>query len=62
MTQKQRVPLTDVGRSILRELFDVKVKYTPDGYSILIKSKKKELKSNDIDELFLDWVDFIRTI
>jgi len=62
MTQKQRVPLTDVGRSILRELFDVKVKYTPDGYSIHIKSKKKELKSNDIDELFLDWVDFIRTI
>ena len=62
MTQKQRVPLTDVGRSILRELFDVKVKYTPDGYSSLIKSKKKELKSNDIDELFLDWVDFIRTI
>ena len=62
MTQKQRIPLTDVGRSILRELFDVKVKYNPDGYSILIKSKKKELKSNDIDELFLDWVDFIRTI
>jgi hypothetical protein len=52
--------LTDIGEVILREEFAKKVKCNSDGFTI--STKKGTLSSSTEDDLFWEWIDYLKSI
>jgi hypothetical protein len=52
--------LTDIGEVILRKEFAKKVKCNSDGFTI--STKKGTLSSSTEDDLFWEWIDYLKSI
>ena len=57
---KHNIRLTEVGEKILRQLFDEKITYKNNTYSI--KTKKGLMEDEERETLFWDWLFYVKSL